>query len=77
MINQLPFMQIQKEGRSYILLLPFNAPFDEAHDVMLEFAKDILEEKRIRQEVFEKSKLEQELSNQRAEASEGEKDVSN
>ncbi len=77
MINQLPFMQIRKEDRSYILLLPFNAPFDEAHDVMLEFAKDILEEKRVRQEILEKVKLEQELSNQKAEATEGEPDVSN
>lgn len=68
MINHIPFMQIQKEGRAYILLLPFNAPFDECHDVMLEFAKEVLEEKRIRAEQADKSKLDKELENQKAEA---------
>lgn len=71
MIHQLPFMQIQKEGRSYIILLPFNAPFEEAHDVMLEFAKEILEEKKVRHEIMEKAKLEEELKNQTAEATAG------
>ena len=59
MIHQLPFMQIQKEGRSYILLLPFNAPFDEAHAVMSEFANEILEEQRIRKEAVDKVQAEQ------------------
>lgn len=68
MIHQLPFMQIQKEDRSYIVLLPFNAPFDEAHAVMLEFAQHVLDEKKIRQEAFEKAKLEEEVKNQTAEA---------
>lgn len=76
MIHQLPFMQIQKEGRAYILLLPMNAPFDEAHEAALEFAKEILDEKKMRQEAMEKAKLEQELANQKAEA-QGVADVSN
>lgn len=72
MIHQLPFMQIQKQdGRAYIVLLPFNAPFEEAHEVMLEFAQQILEEKRIRQEMIDKEKLKEEIKNQTAEATVG------
>jgi hypothetical protein len=68
-INQLPFMQIVKESRAYILLLPFNAPFDEAHDVMLEFAKDVRTEQEFRNGLIEKAKLDQEQQNAKAEAS--------
>lgn len=67
-INQLPFMQIIKEGRAYILLLPFNAPFDEAQEVLKEFIVQVDEEKVFRAELIEKAKLEQEMKNQNAES---------
>lgn len=55
-INHIPFLQVQREGRAYILLLPFNAPFDEAHECVLELAGQVLEEKRVRDELMEKAK---------------------
>lgn len=70
-IQQLPFMQIVKEGRAYILLLPFNAPFDEVHQVLGEFAQDVKAEQEFRAEIIEKAKLEQETANMKAEASGG------
>lgn len=68
-------MQIVKEGRAYILLLPFNAPFDEAHDVMLEFAQDVKTEQAFRNELMEKAKLEEEMKNQNSEAAVGASEV--
>jgi hypothetical protein len=70
-IQQLPFMQIVKEGRAYILLLPFNAPFDEAKQVLEEFSQDIDAEKAFRAEIMEKAKLEQEAANAKAEVAGG------
>lgn len=70
-INQLPFMQIIKDGRAYILLLPFNAPFDEAQEVLKEFIVQVDEEKAFRADLIEKAKLEQEMKNQNAESTAG------
>lgn len=68
MINYLPFMQIQKEDRSYILLLPFNAPYDECHKVMLEFAEQILADQKAKQEAADQERLKKEMVDQTAEA---------
>lgn len=69
MINYLPFMQIQKEdNRSYILLLPFNAPYEECHKVMLEFAEQVLADQKAKQEALEQERLKKEVENQTAEA---------
>lgn len=71
MINYLPFMQIQKESRSYIVLLPFNAPFEEVSAVMLEFSQKVLEEQKMRKEQAEKESLQKEMANQKSEAKAG------
>lgn len=68
MINYLPFMQIQKESRAYILLLPFNAPYDECHKVMGEFAEQVLADQKAKQEAVEQERLKKEVENQTAEA---------
>lgn len=64
-IQYLPLIQIQKENRPYTLLLPFNAPYQEAYDVCLELAQRILE----LQKEAEELKLKQEMND--AVASEG------
>lgn len=61
-------MQIQKEGRAYILLLPFNCYVDELKQVLQEFADNAQKEQKQRDEMAEKAKLEAEMHNQKAEA---------
>jgi len=67
-IQNLPFMQIVKDGRAYILLLPFNSPFDEVFTVLDEFKVDVQAEKDFRAQIMEKARLEQEANNAKAEA---------
>ncbi len=67
-INYLPFMQILKEGRAYIMLLPFNCAFDEIQEVLKEFSENVEKEKAFRAEITEKAKLEAEMNNGRQEA---------
>lgn len=67
-INYLPFMQIVKDGRAYILLLPFNSEFDELKTVLGEFSQQVDQEKAWRDDLAAKAKLEQEAQNARQEA---------
>lgn len=68
MINYLPFMQIQKESRAYIVLLPFNAPYEECHQVLIELAQQVLDMQKQKQDEAEKERLTKEMENQKAEA---------
>lgn len=63
-INYLPFMQIVKEGRAYILLLPFNAPFEETQDALKEMIAGVDKEKAVRDDI----RLKAEIENQAKEA---------
>lgn len=67
-INYIACLQVQKNDRVYSLILPENAPFDEAHQVLLEMAQGVLDIKKEREEALEKAKLEQELANAKHEA---------
>lgn len=70
-INYIAAIQVQKNDRVYSLILPNDAPFEEAKTACLELALQIDEVKKQREEALEKAKLEKEVDNQKAEAAQG------
>ena len=67
-IHHLPFMQIVKDGRAYILLLPFNSEFEECKAVLQEFDQQLEQERAFRLNMAEQAQLQQEAVNAKAEA---------
>lgn len=67
-INYIACLQKEINNRVYSLILPENAPFEEANEICLEFAQGILHIKKEREEMIEKAKLEQEMNDAREEA---------
>lgn len=67
-LNYIAVTQLEKNGRVYSLILPNDAPFDEAHQVCLEMAQGVLDIKKQREEALEKAKLDQEVANAKQEA---------
>lgn len=67
-VNYIACLQREKNNRVYSLILPNEAPFEEAHEILLLLAQDVLEIKKQREEMVEKAKLDQEVANAKQEA---------
>lgn len=67
-VQYAPFLVINKNDRVYTILLPMGAPYDEVNEVCLEFAQAVLDIKKANIEAEEKKKLQEEMSNAKAEA---------
>lgn len=60
---------IEKNGRSYLLQMPYGCPFDDLFAVLQEFQQSNIDKQKQLKEQAEEQKLKEEMANAHAEAS--------
>jgi len=67
-VEYIPFVELKKNNRQYVLMLPAYAPFDETIEICHEFAKNVADMQKAAQD----EQLKQEMA---AQAQEGASDA--